>query len=58
MSVINLRRLKLLHINTYIFSSYLTENNVFTSERPISELFFGKKVAVYCGKHTKHINTM
>jgi hypothetical protein len=58
MSVVILRRLKLLYIKTCIFNSYLTENNVFPSERAISEIFLGKNIAVYCGNHTKHINTM
>jgi hypothetical protein len=57
MSVLNLRRLKLLYINIYIFNSYLTENNVFLSEKPMSELF-SEKIAVYCGNHTRHINAM
>jgi len=54
MSVLNLRRLKLLYINTYIFSSYLTENNVFPSERPISEMFFGKNSSLLRESYAAH----
>ena len=43
MPVLYIEEARCLKVNTYIFSSYLTEKNVCPLERPISELFFEKK---------------